>query len=220
MALADWTTNFSGVTVSLEITTPLVGNGSLKHVVPAGSHTANMYLTNFAKGFTKGRIRTLLRYVVRPSANAQCGSGIIFMQSNLNPVTTASNYYKFFLGPGTAGGSPGTQYWQLTKHTSRTLVQTPSNILVETSSETAANNDYWPIQIEWIVDLAGLGGTRLTASKGTKNSTDFNTLATIYDHLDTSTPHTTSVGEGLFTVAYGTGVFTTIFDETSIYELA
>lgn len=223
MALGDWSqqSNSANHVVSLDISTPLVGVGSLKIANAVGTPTAvNMYLTSLAKGFTKGRIRTLMRVAVRPSHVAHEGCGIVCLQSTLDVTAGSGDCYTFRLGPGpSATGAPGTLYWGLVKHTS--AIVNAGTALDISASETVAAGDYWPTQLEWVVDIPNLGGTRLTASRGTKNSTDFSTLAVIYDYLDTASPLTTSVAEGLFGCHPTTGStsYTYTFDETSVYEL-
>lgn len=223
MSLADWTKVQPGssVTISLDINTPLVGNGSLKFVngqTPNG--VANMYLTSLGRGFTKGRVRTLIRMDARPSHVAYERSGIVFLQSVLNPSVASGNCYTFGWGVGAStSGTPGGQYWTLNKH-ALSLGTAGSNLFNEAVSVSAG--DYYPIQVEWVVDIAGLGGTRISISVGDLNSIDFSTLLPLVDYLDTSSPLTSSVAEGLFTAHPSSGisgVHTYTFDETTIYQL-
>jgi hypothetical protein len=180
-----------------------------------------MYLTSLPKGFTKGRIRTLIQAKVRPSVQQYSGAGISCLQAHVGICSVASTFYSFRLSPGSgATGSPGTLHWVLGKNVAQKLVVSPT-VIDESHTETVVDGDYWPVQLEWVADVPNLGGTRLTASVGTKNSTDFTTLATLIDYLDTSSPLTTSVAEGIFD-AYpgaGAGAHTFVMDETTIYEL-
>ncbi len=224
MSLSDWTSVQPGssVTISLEINTPLVGDGSLKFV-NAGTPNGytNMYLTNLLKGFTKGRIRTLIRADGRPSHVAYERAGIVCLQSGL-ALNANKNFYTFGWGVGSStSGTPGTQYWTLGKNVNTTLGSAPTSNLIN-EAVSVSTGDYYPIQLEWIVDIPNLGGTRLTASVGALNSTDFSTMAVLFDYLDTSSPFTTSVGEGVFDAHPASGfsvAHTYILDETTVYQL-
>lgn len=222
MSLGDWTQAGSGLTVSIEINTPLVGDGSLKFAASAAVNQKNMYLTNLDKGFTKGRIRSLMRMVVRPTTQAYARAGLICMQSVINPAAATGAYYTFGWGVGSStAGTPGTQKWLLMKRAPSGQLSSVGTELNSTSVVVSAS-DYYPVQLEWVVDIADLGGTRLTASVGTLNSTDFGTLVTVFDYLDTSSPLTTSVAEGIFCTsanAAGAETYTYTFDETTIYQL-
>jgi hypothetical protein len=83
--------------------------------------------------------------------------------------------------------------------------------------------DFWPMELEWVADLAGLGGTRLIGRVGTKNSEDFGTLSDVIDTIDVSSPLLTSVGEGIVLFKGHTGTrapgYNWGFDMTSVYEL-
>jgi hypothetical protein len=79
------------------------------------------------------------------------------------------------------------------------------------------------MELEWVADLAGLGGTRLIGRVGTKNSEDFGTLSDVIDTIDVSSPLLTSVGEGVVLFKGHTGTrapgYNWGFDMTSVYEL-
>lgn len=229
MSLGDWTqVNAAAVPtnliISLEIAAPLVGNGSLKFVnLGTPTASANMYLTSLAKGFSKGRIRTLMQVKVRPNTGRYNGAGLCFLQSQLTIATTNANYYTFGLNQATSG-APGSMAWVLAKNTNHTLQVDPFGAIIdEATLETVAAGDYWPMQVQWIADVVNIGGTRITCSRGTKNSTDFNTLAVIIDTIDTISPFVTSVGEGLYDRHPHSGFESPsheyVFDETTVYEL-
>jgi len=224
MSLGDWSQsigNSSQITVSLEIATPIVGNGSLK-IRNTGTPTgcANLFLTSLPKGFAKGRIRTLLQWQVRPSHAAYERAGIAFMQSALHITSGTPSFYTFALGA--KSGYPGTLHWLINKHVNTSLQSTGPTVINESNSVTVADGDYWPIQVEWNADVSNIGGTRLTCSVGTKNSTDFGTLAVLLDTIDTSSPIVTSVAEGLFDThpAVGFTDHTACWDSTTIYQLS
>jgi len=232
MALADWVVNKTGTEViahSIDVATPMIGDGSLNlsHSGPNGPGGLNMYLgAPFSKGFTKGRIRTLIRWDT--GGTIQVGdtlvhSGVIFLQDQLDVSDTTGNFYTLGIGSAKTGGDFKIR---IVKHniglnnigeTSRTEIFTKNTGGVHPPSA----DDFWPIEIEWVVDIPGLGGTRLIAREGTKNSLDFGTLIDIYDAVDVSSPLTTSVAEGVFSQGGTnfTNARTWTVDQTSIFEL-
>lgn len=221
MALGDWTQKKTGtMTVSLEIVSPIVGNGSLKLASQASAASGmNMYLTSLAHGFTKGRMRTLIKMVTIPNAD-NVGFGFTFLQSALDLSTTGTPGSSYFLSWGRvgAGGGGGNLVWNITKRTSGLAAATAGTSLY-TGVLAASANDYYPIQIEWVADVSALGGTRITFSRGTLNSTDFNTLGVISDLIDSSSPLTTSVAEGIAFANSVAGTGIAVLDETTIYQL-
>ena len=228
MALGDWTRNVLNETyhsVSLEVNTPLVGNGSV--IINMGTSTTafggvNMYYTA-QQGFTKGRIRTIMRMDYRPRTYEWQRGGIVCMQSHLNPVDNNAAWYAFSWGlrKSTISGSPGQQYWMIEKHTADQIHEVATGTEIDYEGVSVSDGDYYPVQLEWVADIPNLGGTRLTASVGTLNSVDFSTMVEVLDYIDTSSPLITTLGEGLFACQpqnSSSGSKYT-FDETSVYQL-
>ena len=231
MALGDWVINTTAnFATSLEISTPLVGNGSLRQAFGpqvAAGHGANLHLTgSFARGFTKGRIRTLLRVRTRPAStnDVNTGAGIICMQSALNVTASGSCYFAGW-GHNEAATGDNTRRFYILKvdgGLSDTSVSA-SQYLADSSTVTTTDGDYYPLEFEWQVDIPNLGGVRLILRRGTLNSTDFGTLATVYDIIDSTSPLTTTVAEGVGSIRGNTTTsgadFVFNWDETSVFQL-
>lgn len=239
MALSDWTQTSSGPagTVSIDVATPIVGSGSLLYAHAAGSatragHTWVLTSPPFSTGFTKGRIRSLIRWVDGGQIaidGRDWQAGIICMMSAADVTVDGGGEgcYTWAIG---SGHNVATNQMEvcLYKHTDGLAGATATHTTIHEENTLGAHppsaDDFWPVELEWQADLAGLGGTRLIGRMGTKNSTDFGTLTDLIDHIDTSSPHLTSVGEG---VAYFKGhsaggqtpPFSWAFDQTSVFEL-
>lgn len=231
MTLSLWTQRLggTGLVASINSTTPLVGLGSVSLVASSASVGSALHLHSggsFAKGFTKGRIRTLLRArtLFTGSNLFNTGAGIVCMQAveNLTASNVANDAYIFGLGySNTTANSPNYRWFVRKMPGGFGAVPAGSEYLFEGTTFAVTAGEFWPIQFEWVYDAVELGGTRLTASVGTKNSTDFGTLAVLDTRIDTTAPLTTSVAEGLcvfhrYSVA---GSHAWDFDSTDIYRL-
>lgn len=205
--------------MGLEIETPLYGTGSLKiiqGISDAASH-GNMHLSTFFDvGFSRGKLRTLLQTVIKPTGILDVHlTGLAFMQSNLN--TQSANYYTFGYGVVEGEHSSGGLVFALLKVTGGVPA-----VLFALEDEDAANNRYFPIEVEWNLDINELGGLRITSRRGQANSTSFATLEEINDRIDVS-PFTVTEGEGIvFLSTNGEDDYpatTWLIDRTSIFEL-
>lgn len=238
MSLADWTQVSSGPagTVSIDVTTPMVDSGSLTYVAAAGiatraGHTFVLTSPPFSSGFTKGRIRTLARWNTGGQITVdgrKWQSGIICMMSAADVTVDGGgeSCYTWAIG---SGQNVATNQFEIV------LMKNVDGLAGATGTHTSLHEentlgayppsagDFWPIELEWQADLAGLGGTRLIGRMGTKNSTDFGTLTDLIDIVDTTSPLLTSVGEGLCHVKGHTGTrspgYSWSFDETTVEEL-
>jgi hypothetical protein len=199
MALGDWVQNKSGSvwTVAIDVGDPMVDSGSLSlqsenGVAGPSGHTFVLGAP-FSSGFTKGKIRTLLRWdtggEINVSNSQRWGVGIVCMMSAADVTVGHTTLFE--------ANTPGTY--------------------------PPAAGAFWPLELEWVADLAGLGGTRLIARVGTQNSTDFGTLVDKIDTIDTTSPLLTSVGEGVVAWQGHTGSrnpgYEWTLDTTSVFEL-
>jgi hypothetical protein len=211
--------------VTIDTTTPSVGSGTLEIVTTSSVIVSgwNAYLdTPFSKGFTKGRIRTLLgtgNSGAFPINNFNMNAGIIFMQSQLN-LSEAGNCYCF------GWGSTNTAAWRFSLFrlgVNQGLDQLDDGEVVfyQATFPNPSVDDFYPIEVEWNLDEEELGGVRLTGRIGTLNSTDFGTLSDVVDTVDGNDYLTTSVAEGIYFRKGDTDGTGRIWrwDETTIWEL-
>ena len=238
MALSDWTQTFSGPagTVSIDVTDPMVGSGSLDYVAAPtvttrSGHTWVLTAPPFSNGFTKGRIRTLIRWntggnIAVDGRFWECG--IVAMMSNADVTVDGGGQtcYTFAVGSGSAVATNQFRLLLL-KHTDGLAGAVGTHTIFYEANTPGAHppsaDDFWPIELEWVADLGGLGGTRLIGRVGTKNSLDFGTLADVIDVVDTTDPLLTSVGEGIAYIKGHTGGaapgFNWSWDQTTVFEL-
>lgn len=221
MAFTDWdfyTTGFSSSSIGIDTGSVLVDAGSLR-VVGSGAGVgtwAGHLDSNFTKGFTSGRIRTVFR-------SHSSGSGVVsfflyFMASQLDITSGGSCYYvncthassALQLRKTTSGGVPG----------SFTNLQT----ITGGTNGIAYSNSINPVAVEvtWFggpVANAVFGGTRIQI-RAMEGTTAFTHMGAAAVFVDTSSPLTTSVAEGIggFSSNLGVGSVQDFVDETTIYE--
>jgi hypothetical protein len=237
MALGDWVQNKSGSvwTVAIDVGDPMVDSGSLSlqsenGVAGPSGHTFVLGAP-FSSGFTKGKIRTLLRWdtggEINVSNSQRWGVGIVCMMSAADVTVGGGgeSCYTWYIG---SGNNAATNQMEtcLFKHTDGLSTSTSHTTLFEANTPGTyppAAGAFWPLELEWVADLAGLGGTRLIARVGTQNSTDFGTLVDKIDTIDTTSPLLTSVGEGVVAWQGHTGSrnpgYEWTLDTTSVFEL-
>jgi len=207
MSFGDWDHQIRGtVSSGLELTNAIVGSGSLKDGNFTGGNltdqTNTHHLNNtFTRGLTKGRIRTLYGKE-HTTTDSRTGPGIYCMCDNLDPANNSSDYYWFGLEHGVSNqlrlviakgvGTTlnGALNWTFPGGAD-TLIASAAVITGFTLGETI------PFQLEWNLDLASFGGVRLTASVGLVGDTNFSNLAVVYDIIDSTSPLTTSLIEGI-----------------------
>lgn len=216
MAFADWDTNTitSAGTVGAvhDLGSNVVGTGALEYQSTAnfqdfavGTQPNN---THAWRGMTSGRIRSLVQvgqWTQQPQFYGSWGFGFYYMANNLDIANNGADYYFAGLvrvrlsattltptiGRPVGGNKP---LHNLVWHT-----QSPTDAIVQDAGEniTVALDDIIPMEIEWYLDQAVLGGMRHTFRLGNINDTDFSNLAVVYDFIDTS-PITSSTIEGMF----------------------
>lgn len=191
-----------GVNVQLDVINPIVGSGSLSmHPQGGSAEGAHLYLGgSFSKGFTKGQIRTLVNSSAPQTIRS--GFGIYFMQNQLDMVNNASSTYAFFwCNVDQGAGASNFNLQKITATTADLFDPRPISTHIlsgsNTFNQTLALNQVLPMQVQWNLDQAQLGGIRITCSLGNPGDLNFNNLSTIYDLVDTVSPFTTSVAEGI-----------------------
>ena len=200
MSFSQWTFDGStDLTVGLDAVNNVVGASSLG----AFSLSVNFnrgkfgYVSNASglqRGITKGKVRSIFRVrnpaVINTSLNVSCG--LYCMASTLSLLSSGSAY-GFDIIASTAGSNVSVRKW-----TFGVLASHTATVLGSTTTATFANpGDTVAVELEWDADdQIGLGGTRVIARLGT--SLIFNDLVTIVDVVDTSSPMTSSLAEGLY----------------------
>lgn len=220
MAFGDWesiedTLSGGNFNASLDIINPILGTGSLRqgdNPVPGTSGGQGVIATQlnntFTRGLTRGRIRSIVRWDWPVESNGTgfilggTGPGIYYMCSTLDIANVPGNFY--FASLAREDNLAGEVRPIIAKGTNEDLrslnnsigpatdklITTASNITGVTEGDTIA------IQIEWNLDIAGLGGLRHTMSVGNIGDTDFSNLTVVYDLVEIS-PFTVSSVEGI-----------------------
>lgn len=213
MALADWDFFLSsGSQAVIETVTPAppVGNGWLRLAIPINGEAAAAPKAIYAQGVTQGKRRTLL-YI----AGASPSVGLYCMQSQRNMLQGGggdayalvfqiqSTVSKLFLTKITNGGVVG-----------GTVLATAPDSLWTQGTVFAA-------ELEWQLDLAELGGVRLTARLGT--ALDFSNLAPVAaltNRVDITSPLTATVTEGFYaqrSTGFGGDI---LLDQTELWDIS
>lgn len=187
------------VTVSVDLGTPLVNQSSCaikQKGLSDGFYGANMLLkTYYNAGFTRGYLRTLLRFDVLPDEAAEgTHGGIVCMQSVRDLTGTVGEGY--LLGVGRPYSETDIYLVLAKMYAGLASDDTEFDELGIYGPLDVVEGDYMPIQLRW--DLEVGVGIQLEASMGLINTLTYNTLAVVIDGVD-ATPFTTSVGEGLYT---------------------
>jgi len=238
MAFGNWDhfINTAGASaISLEVGNPIVGSGSLAYNKPNIASTddfgAHSQLdSTFTRGLTKGRIRTLLRvgdgWTDTGSFVEDTGAGIFYMSDTEDITGTGGNFYTAYVAR--ERNTPNLFRLLICRSAGQntlTLACRPdlgAQVLLDTAASFVTAGEFViPIQIEWNLDIAGLGGLRHTMSAGNLGDTNFNNLAVVYDFVEPS-PLTVASFEGLATT-FQTGAtvapFTVVYDQTGVFQL-
>ena len=216
MALSDWTQyvnqNWSFL---INVTTPIISSGTGRlGFAPAnsGSSYSNIVVTALSgrtKGVTKGKLRTLFRYDVPPSAGTVGAYGLVFMMSNEDINSSGNHYrvqYNFFTGrfelmKAIASGPTG------------------GTLLAQGPIFSPGNNVILGLEVEWIKDIPELGGVAIFVKYGFE--TDYSDLTPVITYVDSTAPLLVAVAESIFTISNyptpsGTG-WNLDFDQTTMF---
>jgi hypothetical protein len=192
MALADWNfynTTGGQLTLSINVLTPLVNVGSGRIGGNVSSANAfNLVVSNAsgrAKGVTRGKLRSLFRYNDFFSSNRL---GLMFLQSveNISGSGTGPNFYR--------ANITGDGYLYLSKNTNGGIGNSHGTTLASVAFDPGINTIF-SLEVEWIADIAELGGVAMFVRCGF--ATDYSDLTTVITYLDVFSPFTTSVAEGI-----------------------
>jgi len=224
MPYSDWeiTKTDSGLLAVLDIISPLKDVGSLRIdnsdiMASVDRCMASARLTSaHQRGVTKGRARTLVHFKTASySSNGECGIGLYCMQNQADIMASGGAAYMFTL----SSYSPNHR-WRLGKCTNGiTGYFDVTSLAAEIMTFTPVTGTTYAMELEWVYDAVELGGTLLVARAG--EADDFSDLQEIYKLTDTSSPLTTSIGEGLCYIDYETLNFQrdAYFDDSTIFAL-
>jgi hypothetical protein len=74
------------------------------------------------------------------------------------------------------------------------------------------------MQVDWVYDLLQFSGTQIKARYKVGN--DFIGMTEVFNLIDTISPYTTSVAEGVgLATSAGPSIYTVFLDETSLFDL-
>lgn len=220
MTLANWDVTKSNVSLAcaIENNRLKIDNDAIKGTVT--SSYAHLRLnSDFSRGYTIGKIRTKLEITDHTLSTSNDGDyGIVCMMSGSDLTGGAGSCYVFCLNV------VNTITWSIAKHTTGldNLTDVGTTLLGSGSTTlTPARDVNYALELQWCYHTL-LGGTNLLAKVGLAEN-NYTDLVTVYDVTDTSSPLTSSVGEGLF-FADTDGTVNDLkriyFDDTEIIQLS
>lgn len=221
MSFSQWFKDVaSNSSISLDVITPLIGASSLNFTTTTTSSSFGGYTTptgasGLVKGIEQGRLRTLMANDASSGGGNAMGFCVIGSADTL--ATVLGSYYRFEVFSTGASAS----YSLLRSNNSGLCLSgTPGTVLASGSSLLQNPATMYPFQFEFIVDTVNLGGVYLAISRGTSGSSDFSTLATLIQYVDSSASKLiTSNSEGLYARTSGTFMLDVRMDQTSLYTL-
>lgn len=214
-----------GQVPTTELVDPVRGTGSL-FMDKAGAAGAELVMTGVRdlaaeRGFTKGKFRSKFRGRATSSNASFHWTGILFMMSQNDVTDGAGTCYAF--GVQTTLTPLRFSAIRLMKYTAG--IVTPDTVPAQQldavnlnpTISIAATEDVFTLEVEWNYDPVELGGVNIVCRLG--RTDDFDDLAEFFNVTDTSSPYTTSVGEGFFVLHRGTGNLDTNLDDTTTVQL-
>ena len=226
MALFEW-----GVFEDFPITdqershdgSPILDDRSLKfeHTgTTAFSHANLIPQSSFLPTGTApaGKLRTICRIDTHDGVSPQVSYfGVTALQSQ-DDLTTSGSCYALLVSASEGLVAPRLH---LHKFTSGLTDELPFPSLVDIPYPGGLTIGVpFAIELQWIEDVGGIGGVFLAANTGTQ--TDYSDLTTQITFVDTSSPLTVSVSEGIvgsFKNNVGGDTKKVLFDNTTLFEL-
>ena len=226
MSILDWDiyVDFPGnLLIFTDTAAPEIGTGSLAfgHINTVDFTHANLVPTDDSAGLShgvapNGRLRTVCRVDIHEGGTPLISYfGVTALQSQ-DDLTAGGSCYALLLASGEGLVDP---VLCLHKFTSGLPNGLPTPPLISIPFPVTLGVPF-AMELEWIVDVPNLGGTFLLARTGTQ--TDFSDLTAQMSFVDTSSPITTSVAEGVVASFKSNSVSDTkkvIFDNTTLFEL-
>ena len=217
MSLTDWTIYRDGGTISsnptaiasITTTNPLVGAGSLRVTESPGTdfQSINLVPATFPTGYLSGRMRTLIRLdnmisVSNPSHVSHAGLLCLQSVENMSKFGAFGGTGKSYGASVSIGNGFSSQKINLYKFTSGLdgssgqLLAALTNI---TPSFTLTTGSVIALELQWRADpivVTELGGVSLKIRIG--QLLDFSDLQEVIAYVDTVSPYTATVSEGLW----------------------
>jgi hypothetical protein len=242
MAFGDWDFFFGsntggipvGETTILFLTPPIEGTGSLLSKQSVGTvfaqtmNTLPKTISPLTHGFDAGRFQTLLRFDdISGTSPDVCAAGFVFMQSERDLSYTGSLLENYAWCVEVSEGFTG---HALVLYKLMSGLNVESNALPVSEEIFRYTNPFGTLtgstvvalEVEWRAEpsvISALGGAQI---RGRAGLTDFSSLLEYATILDTSSPLSTTVGEGLFTTFKSSVSLITksvTFDSTSLYRI-
>jgi hypothetical protein len=217
MALADWEVYKadSSQTFVVETSSPIFGSGSFKfnRGGTAGQYE-NIRRLNTPRGFTSGRLRWQFKVTTQLLNNTY--AGVAFQQSQANLTGASGTGYFACMQISNSASSHRLQVRRISAG-----LPTTSMLFESTSAFTLNLNTTIALEIQWVLDIATLGGIRFNMKRGTL--TDYSDLADeagIINQVSTTTVYQTSVGEGPASILGTTTQVDHLYDRIHCVPLA
>jgi len=216
MPIADWEVYKANAsqTFVVETSSPIHGSGSFKfnRGGTAGQYE-NIRRLNTPRGFTSGRLRWLFKMPGTLLLNTY--AGVAFQQGQADLTATGTAYYAC-IQISNSSSSHRLQIRQMTAG-----LPTTTQLFQSTSAFTATTGTVLSLEVQWVLDIASLGGIRFNMKRGT--ATDYSDLVDepgIINQVSTTTVLQTSVGEGPASVLGTTTQVDHLYDRIHCVPLA
>ena len=221
MAFTDWEIiQTNNTTVNLQSVNPIAGVSSIEMTGVAGftnlGAAAQLVPDSFlTRGFSRGKIRTLVKFLNLGSAtaNAAFRAGIFFLADSPNFGSNSGNAYMVSFNATTD-----------TVDIIFNGIAAPTiNLLASAAIQDSFGfqvEEVYPLEVEWYASLTEFGGVRIIVRHGTQS--DFSDLEDVIDIID-APGNTTGTGyEGIFmakdSASFGTPHW--MLDNTSIWSIS
>jgi len=209
-----------GMSAALSASNPILGTSALRiarNAVGTSNISAHGALITWSHGWTRGRMRTAYRLDTH-TATTDHGMGLYCLASQADLTAGVGACYALALRTSTTGGTIDSL--RLVKYSAGLAAPTGGVVLATYATGNIVLGTIVCIELEWRVDLTALGGVALTGRYATGFVLPAQpTLPTVLTYTDTSSPLTSSVGEGVWIFANGTGDHTSTFGETAGFHL-
>ena len=144
MALGDWDFfETGGATEGIQTVGPILGAGSLEVNTASSDNWHGQRNSGFSRGFTKGKIRSILRWDV---ATGTIGSGLFCMSDQETLLNASADLYAAELFPGVSVNNINLYHYQ-------TGIDVGSGTLLGQAQVNFAIGATMPIELEWNLDL-------------------------------------------------------------------
>lgn len=190
MTLADWDITKSHAGISAAIVGGRLRVDNAGYELSTSINILHGRLSSsYNRGFTQGKIRTKIEVRQDFESDSYTGQYGLLCMMSASDLTSTGSGYAFIMEVGAS------QTWKVVKYTSGIKEVTGVTVLDSGDTTVAPALDAnFTMELQWAYDSL-IGGTNLVCRLGLA-SNNFTDLQTIYDVTDSSTPLTTSVGEG------------------------